>query len=161
MEEDSKYLTKDDFKKFISARKLFKPGKNRHDYNNSIWLFNQKDKFLIVQKVGKCNPEKCNSACCKFCSAGYVTDYSKGFFEEDEFGGDILKVKCNNLKKDGKCKLWGRKLPNACKQFPHPSDSIYWNVVDKCTFKYKILYIIHKNSTITRKEMLKCFSEQF
>lgn len=156
----TKYLEKDDFKEYIKSDILYKPNKKLHDYANSIWSFENKKRFLVLKRTGKCEPNKCDSICCKLCSAGYITDYSKGFFDcKDDFGYDILKRKCNNLSKCGKCDLWGKKIPNACKQFPHPSDSIYWNVIDVCTFRYEILWEIKKTSDRTRKEMIECFKQ--
>ena len=154
MKDTNKYLTKEDMKDYIGGALI--------DLKKVIWFLEFKDWFAVVQRVGKCEPKKCHSACCKFCSAAYITNYSKGFFKKDEFGCYIAKLKCNNLNKDGSCKKWGKNLPNPCKQFPHPNDSIYWNVMDKCSFKFKVLYDteIMCNIQTARSEMIKCFEAQ-
>lgn len=159
--EDSKpeqqYLTKEDVHGFQKATYLETEEDNWH---KSVWMVKLRDRFVVVQREGKCESKKCKSACCKFCSSGYLKEYARGFFEEDEFGCDITRITCNHLTKDGKCRKWGKNLPKACQQFPHPSDSIYWNVMDKCTFRFKILYEIELTGDIVREEMLKNSEEQ-
>ena len=152
------YMIKEDMHKFVNGIPMDVGLKK-----DNIWFMEFKDKFMVVKREGICDYKKCKNSCCKFCSAGYLTDYSRGFFEKDEFGNEITRIKCNNLNKDGTCSKWNKKLPNPCKQFPHPSDPIYWNVMDKCSFKFKILWSqnIKMNMAKARKEMIKCFAEQF
>ncbi len=126
-----------------------------------IYLIKFKERFVIVKRVGKCEPEKCKSACCKFVDAYYLSNYSKGFFDEkDEFGKYYLNKDCNNLNECGKCKKWNKDLPGACKQFPHPSDKVYWHIMDKCSFKFEVVYIIDRISDRVREEMMLNFLEQ-
>jgi len=154
IEAKKEYLTKEHFKEFISMDVL--------EFDKKIYIVNFDYKFLIVKREGICDYKKCKNACCKFVDANYLKDYSRGFFDEkDEFGKYWLKRKCNNLSKCGKCKLWKKKgFPIECKQFPHPSDTTYWRVLDKCTFKFRILHTINKVGKGIREEMIKCFEEQ-
>ncbi len=162
------YLKKEDLENYLSTKcLLWKP-------NLKLFVIELKDKFIIVKRVGKCNWKKCKNACCKICSAGYIKDYSKGFFDgKDDFGKYIIRKSCNNLMKDGTCKLWKKRITNydsslnkgfplACKNFPMPGDSIYWNVINVCSFKFQIIYESQKlNSKIINQEMIKCFRSQF
>lgn len=160
------YLKKEDFFDYKGSFIFF------YEKGKEFSIVEFKDKFVIVQRVGKCDYKKCKNACCKFCSALYVKDYSRGFFDgKDSFGKDILKRKCNNLQKNGLCKLWRKKssknsiknkgFPIACKQFPHVGDGIYWEVADVCSYKFRIVYTIKKVGEKIRKEMIKGFMEQF
>jgi len=150
------FIIKDDFKKYKSSKIL--------DDEKLIFMVEFDDKFLVVKRIGKCDFKKCKNACCKFCSAGYIKDYSIGFFDrEDDFGNLILDRNCNNITKNGRCKLWKtKKFPNACRNFPIVGDSIYWNVADVCSFKYEILFTINRTTrSQTTMELIKCLREQY
>jgi len=159
VKEDLKYLTKEDMHNFVRSELIVGSADGG---NKNLYMVTLKDRFVVVQREGRCQPDKCGSACCKFVDAQYLNDYSRGFFDEiNEFGKPILKRKCNNLMKCGKCKVWKGKLPAACKQFPHPSDATYWHIMDVCTFKFKILYtILRHKQELTITEMIKNFEGQ-
>ena len=160
------YLNKEDCRNFLNYQLWFCEKKEE------IGLFETKEKYIVIRKTGNCDYKICKNACCKICSAGYVKDYSRGFFDKvDEFGKDVLIKKCNNLQKDHTCKLWGKRstkdsstnkgFPLACNQFPPPSDSIYWNVIDVCSLKFEILWKLKKFNSSEKyiKEMIKNFKE--
>jgi len=128
---------------------------------SKMWILDLKGKYLIVKRIGKCDYKKCNSACCKFFCIDGKTYYC-GFGKENEFGSTVVKISCKNLSKDGKCKLFKtRKFPRACKQFPHPTDGVYKHILDKCSFKFEVLFQIDKVGDRIREEMIKNFKEQY
>lgn len=98
-----------------------------------------KDRVFLIKRQGKCEPNKCNSACCK-CISLYVNNrYFKGFGIQK---GDwtVVSKHCKFLNKKGLCTKWNTKhFPGACKAFPHPSDGVYMEVANKCSFKYIII----------------------
>lgn len=163
-------LTKDDLN-FISCNRLSDvehPG---------IYLLELKDKNLIVRRIGKCDYKKCKNACCKFCGLSYPHEYFEGFGEPSKnFKNLIIKKRCKFLNKNGTCQKWNEKksevdnsigtlgrstgFPRACEQFPHLTDEVYNEVIDKCTFKYEILFTIDKVLTRTVDEMIENFQEQ-
>ena len=146
-----KILIKEDMLEFISSERL--------DEESKIYVVSFKNKICIVKRTGECDYKKCKSACCKFFCIG-DRDYAKGFGKQNEFGKAIVDIHCKNLTKCGNCPLFNKKnFPGACKQFPHPSDSTYWHIMDKCSFKFEILYIINKVSKLVIEEMLKNFKE--
>lgn len=96
---------------------------------------------LLVKRVGKCDYKKCGNACCKYV-VGFG-QFAKGFYDYKKYGSSVINKKCKHLKKNGKCDIWGtKKFPNACKQFPHPTDAHYHITYKKCGFRFKILYEI-------------------
>jgi len=105
------------------------------------YVVNKDNKILLIVRVGKCDPKKCNSACCKFIHLNgkeYYTNYAKGFGTRTNYGTKIRK-RCKYLKRNNKCKLWGKRLPEACRQFPHPNDKMYWLTEKKCSFKFYVI----------------------
>jgi len=102
------------------------------------YLFKHKNKLHYVKRVGKCEPKKCKSACCKFINLQYPSTYLEQFGTKS-CKGTRINVKCSQLS-NNKCALWNsKKFPGACKQFPHPTDNVYIEVMDVCTFKFEIL----------------------
>lgn len=155
----SKYLTKEHLLDLDGSEWIDIGNKNIAENLHMIAL---KDKYLLVKREGKCDSTKCGSICCKFIELG-SREYSKGFSNvTNEFGSNILNKRCGNLDKCGKCKLWKKKgFPIACVQFPHPTDKTYMHIMDRCTFKFKILFEMDRPKILqTRKEMIKCFEEQ-
>lgn len=162
-------LTREDLN-YISCKRL-------SDVDSpSIYILEFKDKYLIVKITGKCDYKKCKNACCKFCSLAYPHEYFEGFGEPSkDFKHLIIKKKCKFLNKNGTCQKWNKKetkidnsigyqgritgFPRACKQFPHPDDGIYHEVMDKCTFKYEIMYTMPKVLVRTVDEMILNFQE--
>ena len=147
-----KYFTKEQAHEFESMDVL--------DEKSKIYILMLADKFLIVKRVGRCDYKKCNSACCKImCITNH--DFFKFFGEKSEFGV-VIKKRCKYLKKDGKCKVWKeKKFHGACKKFPYASDGHYWEVMDKCSFRFEILFTIYdRKGERTRKEMLLNFKNQ-
>ncbi len=115
--------------------------KDKSQYN---YIYEYKNKQYLVQRVGECKPKKCKSACCKFMHTEYNLDYTKNFGKLTK-SGVILPLICSQLNtKCDTCKLWDKKLPKVCNQFPHPSDRVYYEVYDKCSFKFKILFELKK-----------------
>lgn len=165
-------LTKEDLCGLIYQKKLT----NDSDKSN-IYMLELKDKFVIVERTGKCDYKKCKNACCKFCVLAYPHEYFEGF---GKIGNNkrslIMEKKCKFLEKDGTCQKWGKKskctdptiggmgkysgFPRACEQFPHPDDSVFYEVMDVCTFKFNIIYTITKTEDLIRTEMLNNFQEQ-
>jgi len=131
------------------------------DLKSKMYMLEFKDKYLVVRRIGKCDYKKCKSVCCKFfCISG--RKYNQGFGKKNEFGDTIVDVLCKNLSKDGKCLLFKtRKFPRACKQFPHSTDGVYKNIMDKCSFKFEILFQIDKMGNKIREEMIRNFKEQW
>ena len=119
---------------------------------------------LHIKRTGKCQPEKCGSACCKFHlnrAKGHTDTYDYHSFFADEFdkqGNFVYNKNCEQLdEKNNKCKLWGsEKFPEVCKQFPSVNDPVYRHVRDKCTFKFIIAEderIVSNNNPLEGKEV--------
>jgi len=109
--------------------------------NVNLYGLDYKGKKYLVVREGFCDPKKCNSACCKlvcFNDNEKKKSYWKNFFDEGKFAF-ILKRKCKMLKRNGLCKLWGKNLPGACQQFPHPEDAVYLENSDKCSFQFRLI----------------------
>lgn len=150
-ENKKEYFTKEQAHDFESMEVL--------DDKAKIYVLVLKDRFLFVKRVGKCDYKKCKNICCKFMH-NINRPFFKGFGEDSEFGS-MIKRRCKYLDKNGICKVWKTKrFPRACKQFPHPSDSHYWEVMDKCSFKFEILYTVYRIGERIRKEMLLNFKNQ-
>jgi len=92
----------------------------------------------IVARKGKCDGKACKAACCKFFCIDSKNQYYAGFGSKTKLGVKV-DVKCSYLCRN-KCSRWGRHLPEACRQFPHPTDSTYHEVVEVCTFWFDKLY---------------------
>jgi len=98
-------------------------------------------KDFVFERIGKCEPEKCKSACCKFYMNNGGTpldDYINGFFEKTKYNDFMLKKNCKYLDvKNNKCIVWNTdKFPEVCKQFPNVTDSVYKHVFEVCSFKF-------------------------
>lgn len=116
------------------------------DYNEMFYKLGYKKKQYLVQRIGECNPKKCKSACCKFKSDNFLSEnqvkYHSGFGIKSKFDGVVnYNIVCNKLNcKEDICKVWKTEdFPVACSQFPHPQDSIYWEIHEKCSFKFQII----------------------
>lgn len=129
-----------------------------HKINYSIHITDME----LVRK-GKCQPDKCKSACCKFfmmtkCERNEKMDkYYSSFFDKTNIFGDyIMEKPCKNLDiKNNKCKVWGTKdFPEVCKQFPNPTDSVYKHVFEVCTFKFE-MEPVHPEKQTIREETIK------
>jgi len=110
---------------------------------------------FYYKRVGKCNPKKCNSACCKVFTFGDAQgEYYRGFVNrikahkrkngKREFS--YFKKQCCFLKSNGKCSRWNTCLPIPCYQFPWFNDNTYKLVKSVCSIKWK---------KITKKEYLR------
>ena len=103
---------------------------------------NIKDMQLV--RKGKCEPNKCKSACCKFymvSRTGDVDDYIEGFFEKtNKYGDHYIIRNCKHLDvKNNKCKVWGTdRCPKVCRIFPNSIDAVYKQVFDVCTFRFEL-----------------------
>ena len=113
---------------------------------------------LVIKKTGKCRPEKCGSACCKFYMIQAGTDthieYWRGFYDKEDDEGNLYNVRnCKNLDlKKNKCKLWGtNKFPPVCRAFPTINDVTYRHIMEVCTFKF---IICKERSTLESMEVL-------
>jgi len=95
-------------------------------------------KQWLIERVGKCDPKSCDSICCKF-----IHNTTKGYysgFGKPAYRGVILDIECDRLRKSGTCKLWGKSnFPATYRQFPHPTDGVYWLSYNKCGFRFKKL----------------------
>ena len=132
-----KYLTKKDLKNIWFTKYWFNENKNGQ-YERRILLMKNGEEWLLQQE-GKCEPKKCKSACCKFIHLNEKTTYYQGFGTKGKYGGVVVKKTCSHLH-NNKCDLWGsKKFPNTCAQFPHPEDTVWKEVFDVCTFKFRIL----------------------
>ena len=105
-------------------------------------IFTYKKKKYLIERIGKCN--QCGS-CCKFWNLGrgYSKEYTKYVFnflkgKRTKFG-TMFDIKCKQLTKNNKCKLWKKGLPEVCKQFPHCSDGTYLLVLKKCGWKFRVI----------------------
>ena len=109
---------------------------------NGIRYSSKEQVVKDTKMVGKCEPDKCNSACCRFVVFwGNDCEETRKFWEGFEFvyvdvDGNMRKVlykDCNHLK-DNRCELHGMdEQPMACVHFPTPKDDHYRLVRDVCT----------------------------
>lgn len=114
----------------------------------NLYILKYKKKTYLVDRVGICKYKKCKNACCKFFNENNLSinsyKYFLNFGSKAKYGvrGINFKITCKKLcLENGKCKVWDKKsMPEACKQFPHPEDILYWQIMDKCSFKFRILY---------------------
>ena len=120
---------------------------SNYKYNDLFYELEYNGKKYLVRRDGNCEPDVCGSACCKFKSDYGLTEnqikYHLGFGEKTKFEGCVnYNIICKHLSnKLNKCKLWDSdEFPEACRQFPHPIDSTYWNIHNKCKFKFVIMY---------------------
>lgn len=140
MTQQNKKLTKDMLLKGEFSVFVYPPEKNV-----LLYYLDYQEKRYIVQRKGKCEPNKCNSACCKFIALTN-NDYIINF--KDSKGGNHIYIDkvCSKLnEKCNTCRLWGKKLPEICQQFPHPHDGVYYRVRNKCSFYFEILHEVVKN----------------
>ncbi len=98
-------------------------------------------KKYLIERIGKCDYQKCGNACCKFIYIGGSSSYWKGFGKINQITkGIVIKKKCSRLNRNGRCDLFGRKkFSGECKQFPHSHDEVYHIVYNKCGFRFKII----------------------
>ena len=114
------------------------------DEKSKLWYDGCWITDMQLVRKGKCQPDKCNSACCKFymvSKTGNTDDYIKGFIDgQNKFGDHLIRKNCKHLDvKNNKCKVWGTdEFPEVCKQFPNPSDPVYKHVFDVCTFRFEM-----------------------
>ena len=109
---------------------------------NYIYIYKFRKIKYLVQRIGTCDTNKCKGACCRFVSYSGGKEYLEYARNFGTKGKNSIKihVKCSKLSSKSLCSCWKTKeFPTACKQFPHPDDSTYHEVMDKCTFKFKIL----------------------
>ncbi len=114
------------------------------DYLNkegTIVILETKDKKYLIERKGKC--KQCGQ-CCKFVSVtvnSVRAKYWSGFGTHDKNRGAVFIDKpCSRLK-GNKCSIFKdrSKFSLACKQFPHPTDEVYWRVMKTCGFYFEIL----------------------
>jgi Fe-S-cluster containining protein len=118
--------------------------------NHPILKLKEKNRIYLVKRLGKCNPTKCNSLCCKI-QIFDPTEYHKYSYLLAHLGitgrGKKIKFKdgiknvyfhpCLFLK-NNKCSINNNK-PLACKLFPTPFDNVYRYVRKKCGYRFKFL----------------------
>ena len=122
------------------------PNENSNRYLNwcnkrNAEIKNEKTYYV---RTGRCTPDVCQSACCRFtCSmeSGEFACNMKDFDWIHEIGDVRIFVKnkyCRYLTILGKCKIHNTsKQPRVCKFFPmHPTDDQYKVVRDFCGFKF-------------------------
>lgn len=98
---------------------------------------------MEIIRTGSCEPKTCNAACCRIYMINRIKqldDYISGFIpNKDDFGNHFLSKDCKHLSSTGKCSVWGtEEMPEACKQFPNPGDSVYNYVYEKCSFRFEL-----------------------
>ena len=100
-------------------------------------------KYYLIKRIGKCEYKKCKALCCKFICNGASWGFVGNFGKKTKLDNMIIKIKCNNILKNNKCKLFNTdKFPKPCQHFPHPTDAHYQEIADKCFFKFKIIGIV-------------------
>ena len=99
------------------------------------------------KRVGKCQPKKCGSICCRLCMglmAGerYDKKYYKNFgFKTFKLGKKNILIAervCAKLELDGKCAVHKSK-PLTCRVFPETPTLEFYKVCKKlgCTYRFK------------------------
>ena len=104
-----------------------------------------------LKRIGKCNPEKCQSACCRINVNILHPTYSSNRYYLDDITSTrkIQKINqhwqlkitpriCRNLTTDGRCTLHDKRTqPRVCRLFPmSPRDGVYMAVKKYCGFKF-------------------------
>lgn len=121
---------------------------------NKKWLRSTDRKF-IYQRSGKCNPKKCESACCRFDHVGHTDNngQSMDYHKMNSFrhirGVQTRVVNrithyitprlCPYIKIGGGCDLHGKRTqPTVCRDFPvTPTDGVYVACKHVCGYKFK------------------------
>lgn len=120
------------------------------------------NKSFYYQRYGKCNPQKCGSACCRFAVATEGSEYHQLAFAGVR--SPVARIKqrkdviiifafhCPNITTDGKCKLHNKKTqPEVCDKFPMTTtDAMYRYVKRYCRYYFK---------RVTRKKTLEKLTE--
>lgn len=152
-ENDTKMKKQIKTKKKVIRKKITLAELKRHkfirslndEYSTCIVEDTKNKKRILIVRKGKCEPNNCKSACCKFINLETSSDkdYFNNFGTKCEGGRRIENI-CNKLNcKKNTCNIWKTdKFPNACKQFPHPHDRTYWTIFSKCSFYFEKLYEI-------------------
>ena len=167
--------------RFMTREELNQMNIKRLDRDSNTWLFWNNEEILFVIRTGFCDYKKCKNKCCKFCEIPYNHEYWEGFGNVSKITDRIiLNKRCKFLKKNGSCSKWGVKntceknlkngissvkgFPRACREFPLPKDTVYHEVFDVCSFKFKVLHSVKRLSENVRcqtvEEMIKCFDMQ-
>ena len=116
--------------------------KNRaEEHNEKYWN----------KRVGKCDPTKCSSACCRFFT---ISSYSNDEYHDlasSSHKGTLYSIKkykkkevriyhnnCKYMAINGRCKLHNKKKqPYTCNVFPmHIDDATYQIVKKYCGYKF-------------------------
>ena len=107
----------------------------------AVIVAKHKGKKVMIMREGKCESQKCGSACCKFVHLQNSNPYYDNFGEKGKFGTK-LNLNCKNLcSSSGNCNVFKtKKLPKACSQFPNINDLMYWEVFDVCSYRFRAIY---------------------
>lgn len=121
----------------------YKRKKRVYDYAGKKWV-----------RKGRCYPNRCGGACCRFIVIPASHSKYKGEENYDTMFGEVIKVKdrdglkdkkvvripvvCKHLNRaNNRCLVHNGKQPTACKQFPHIYDEVYQAVKDVCTYRFE------------------------
>jgi len=100
----------------------------------------QSDEGLyVVERTGECS-ENCAGCCKAFILPSEPNHFLSQFCHKNKSGKSFLKMRCNNLDKNDRCKIYlSNKKPKVCENFPSPTDPMYHHLKDECTYKFKVL----------------------
>ncbi len=106
----------------------------------------QKKSEKKYKRIGKCQPKKCGSICCRLCmgTGSIRTDskYYKNFdFKPFKIGKEkiwFFERVCSKLSLNGKC-LMQKTKPITCKKFPVSPEQDFYKVCKKlgCTYRFE------------------------
>lgn len=122
---------------------------------------------FYYQRYGKCNPQKCGSACCRFAVATEGREYHRFAFagirqpvarvKHRKEAIMIFAFHCPNITIDGRCKYHGRKTQaEICDKFPMtPTDMMYQYVKKYCGYHFKKIVRTKKKTPHDLTEVAK------
>ena len=160
-------MDEETYREFLTNKEILSMRSKILDPKKGLYLFWNDDEIIFSIRTGKCDYKKCGNACCKFLCFPGSHEYYEGFGDRGiSVDHIIFKKRCKYLSKNGVCQKWDKEdFPRACKQFPHPTDNTYLEVIEKCSFKFKILHSVKRTSRekfeVCREEMIRCFKETF
>jgi hypothetical protein len=111
------------------------------EFNKQLKDKRKKKRYYFV-RIGKCNPLKCQSACCRFLvnfsNYGLINSSTIDIFQATSGFHHVISNHCPRITIDGKCSLYNKKNePRVCKYFPMKyDDSVYEYVKKVCGYKF-------------------------
>jgi hypothetical protein len=142
-EKEKRTLSKNELLKLKTDASMIHYVKDQNK-DTHFYVMETKDKVLHIEREGKCEPKKCNSACCKGLHVSTDSTYWRMFGKKSATNGTIVEKTCPKLKK-GLCSVWKKSnFPGACRQFPHINDDLYIQLSNVCSFKFKVIHEFKK-----------------